>query len=97
MPRASHVAHKRRVAWVSISMHTCGSVSIIMVLLASLRAAGAPLLRANWEQETMIVSCWELVLNPCRYVKDGMLMRFKVSSLVKSRQNTHSSVKYEVI
>ena len=29
---ASHVSHKKRVAWVSISMHTCGSVSIIMVL-----------------------------------------------------------------
>ena len=29
---ASHVHHEKRVAWVPISMHTRGSVSIIMVL-----------------------------------------------------------------
>ena len=41
---ASHFDHKKRVAWVPISIHTCGSVSIIMELrLAVLRAAGAPL------------------------------------------------------
>ena len=41
---ASHVDHKKRFAWVPISMHTCGSVSIIMVLgLAALQVAGAPL------------------------------------------------------
>ena len=41
---ASHFDHKKRVAWVPISMHTCGPVSIIMELrLAFLRAAGAPL------------------------------------------------------
>ena len=40
----SHVDHKKRVAWVPIFMHTCGSVSIIIVLrLAVLRAAGGPL------------------------------------------------------
>ena len=34
----SHVAHEKRVAWVSISMHECGSVPIVIVLrLASLR------------------------------------------------------------
>ena len=41
---ASHFDHKKRVAWVLFSMHTCGSVSIIMELrLAVLRAAGASL------------------------------------------------------
>jgi len=41
---ASYVDHKKRVAWVSISMHACGSVPIVMWLrLAALRAAGAPL------------------------------------------------------
>ena len=41
IPAASQVDHKKRVAWVPISMHTCGSVSKIMVLrLAVLRAAG---------------------------------------------------------
>ena len=41
---ASHVDHRKRVAWVPISMHTCGPVSIVMVLrLAALRAAGDPL------------------------------------------------------
>ena len=32
---ASHVDHKNRVAWVPISLHTCDSVSIIMVLRRS--------------------------------------------------------------
>ena len=59
---ASHFDQKKRVAWVPISMHTCGSFfynygaplggpsgrrssAIIMGLrLATLRAAGAPLL-----------------------------------------------------
>jgi len=42
---ASHVDHEKRVARVSIFMHACGSVLIVMVLhLAALRAAGAPLL-----------------------------------------------------
>ena len=27
---ASHFYHKKRVAWVSISMHTCDPVSIVM-------------------------------------------------------------------
>ena len=41
---ASHVDHERRVGWVSISVHACGSVSIVLVLcLVSLWAAGAPL------------------------------------------------------
>ena len=45
---ASHVDHKKRVAWVPISMHTCGYVSIIVLLrLVVLRAAGAPLLTFN--------------------------------------------------
>jgi len=37
-----HVAMKKRVAWVSIPMHACGSVLAVMVL--RLGAAGAPLL-----------------------------------------------------
>ena len=41
---ASHFYHVKRVAWVSISMHTCNPVPIVMGLrLAALRAAGAPL------------------------------------------------------
>ena len=41
----SHFDHKKRVAWVPVSMHTCGPVSIIMELhLAALGAASAPLL-----------------------------------------------------
>ena len=41
---ASHFYHEKRVAWVSISMHACDPVSIVMGLrLAALRAAGAPL------------------------------------------------------
>ena len=39
---ASHFYHEKRVAWVSISMHICDPVSIVMGLcLAALRAAGA--------------------------------------------------------
>ena len=42
---ASHVDHEKRVAWVSSSVHACGSVPIVMVLrLAVLGVAGAPLL-----------------------------------------------------
>ena len=42
---ASHFYHAKRVAWVSISMHACDPVPIVMGLrLAALRAAGAPLL-----------------------------------------------------
>ena len=41
---ASHFYHKKRVGWVSISMHACGPVPIIIGLcLAALRAVGAPL------------------------------------------------------
>jgi len=41
---ASHVDHEKRVARISISMHACGSVPIVIVLpLATLWAAGAPL------------------------------------------------------
>ena len=29
---ASRVDHEKRVAWVSVSMYACGSVSIVMVL-----------------------------------------------------------------
>ena len=32
---ASHFDHKKRVAWVPASMHTCGPVSIIMGLRQS--------------------------------------------------------------
>ena len=39
---ASHFDHKKRVAWIPTSMHTCGSFSIIMGL--RFRAAGALLL-----------------------------------------------------
>ena len=44
---ASHFDHKKKVAWVPVSLqlHTCGPVSIIMELrLAVLQAARAPLL-----------------------------------------------------
>ena len=42
---ASHFYHEKRVAWVSISMHACDPVPIVMGLrLAALRAAGAPLI-----------------------------------------------------
>ena len=41
---ASHFYREKRVAWVSISMHTCDPVPIVMGLrLATLQAAGAPL------------------------------------------------------
>ena len=41
---ASHVDHEKRVACVSISMHACGSVPIVMVLpLAAFEAAGSSL------------------------------------------------------
>ena len=42
---AGHFYHEKRVAWVSISMHTCDPVPIVLGLrLAALGAAGAPLL-----------------------------------------------------
>ena len=42
---ASHVNHKMRVLWFSISVHACGSVPIVMVpRLADLWVAGAPLI-----------------------------------------------------
>ena len=42
---ASHFYHEKRVAWVSISMHACDPVPIVMGLrLAALRAARALLL-----------------------------------------------------
>ena len=42
---ASHFYHEKRVAWVSISMHTCDPVPIVMGLhLAALPAAGASLI-----------------------------------------------------
>ena len=45
MHAASHFYHKKRVAWVSISMHACDPIPIVMGLrLAALGAAGAPLL-----------------------------------------------------
>ena len=41
---ASHFYHEKRVAWVSISMHECDPVPIVMGLrLVALWAAGAPL------------------------------------------------------
>ena len=41
---ASHFYHEKRVAWVSISMHVCDPVPIVMGLrLAALWAARAPL------------------------------------------------------
>ena len=41
---AGHFYHEKRVAWVSISMHACDPVPIVMGLhLAALWAAGAPL------------------------------------------------------
>ena len=42
---ASHFHHEKRVVWVSISMHACDPVTIVMGLrLAALRATGDPLL-----------------------------------------------------
>ena len=43
---ACHFDHKKRVAWVPISMHTCGSFfyNYGALRFAALRAAGAPLL-----------------------------------------------------
>ena len=42
---ASHFYHKKRVAWVCVSMHACDPVPIVMGLrLAALWAAGAPLI-----------------------------------------------------
>ena len=41
---ASHFYHEKRVTWVSISMHTCDPVPIVMGLRSILRAVGAPLL-----------------------------------------------------
>ena len=41
---ASHFYHEKRAAWVSISMHACDPVLIVMGLrFAALRAARAPL------------------------------------------------------
>ena len=41
---ASHFYHEKRVAWVSISMHACDPVPIVMGLrLVALRVAKAPL------------------------------------------------------
>ena len=43
---ASYFYHEKSFAWVSISMHTCDPVPIVVgVRLAALRAAGAPLLQ----------------------------------------------------
>ena len=45
---ASHFYHEKRVARVSISMHACDPVPMVMELrLAALRAAGAPLLSSS--------------------------------------------------
>ena len=42
---AGHFYHEKRVAWLSISIHGCDPVPIVMGLrLAALRAAGAALL-----------------------------------------------------
>ena len=42
---ASHFYHEKRVAWVSISMHACDPLPIVMGLRSvALQAAGAPLL-----------------------------------------------------
>ena len=44
----NHFYHEKRVAWVSISMHACDPVPIVMRLhLAALLAAGAPLKRGQ--------------------------------------------------
>ena len=42
---ASYVDHEKRVAWVSISMHVCDPVPMVMALrLAALWSAQAPLI-----------------------------------------------------
>ena len=41
---ASHVDHEKRVAWLSISMHACGSIPIVMGLrLAVLGHQSSPI------------------------------------------------------
>ena len=48
---ASHFYHEKRISWVSISMHACDPVSIVMGLrLAALQAARVPLQRNNFEE-----------------------------------------------
>ena len=50
---ASHFDHKERVAWVTISMHTYGSVSIIMELCwSSAKIQSAP---SKFKQHCFIV------------------------------------------
>ena len=45
---ASPFYHEKRVSWVSISMHACDPVAMVMGLrLAALGAAGAPLQRIH--------------------------------------------------
>ena len=45
---ASHVNHKKRIAWVSIPMNTCGSFFYNYgARLAALRATGAPILEQS--------------------------------------------------
>ena len=55
---ANRFDHKKRVAWVPIFMHTCGSCfSIIMGLRsADLRVAGAPLLAI--EEAALVLDCF---------------------------------------
>ena len=51
--RGRRWAHAPVIAWVSISMHACDPVPIVMGLrLAALRAAGAPLLSADLNETT---------------------------------------------
>jgi len=53
---ASHVNHEKRVAWVSIPMHACGSVPIVVVLcLVTLLVAGV-LLHVHTETTIIKIS-----------------------------------------
>ena len=65
---ASHFYHAKRVAWVSISIHACDPVPIVMGLrLAALRAAGAPLLICDlisWLKLVML-PMWHVLIKKC--------------------------------
>ena len=71
---ASHFYHEKSVSWVSISMHACDPVPIVMELcLAALWAGEAPLytnsklfLRCNWFR---IHACW-LLFKEMSYILD---------------------------
>ena len=64
---ASHFYHEKRVAWVSISMHACDPVPVVMGLrLAALRAAGTPLVnRLLMSKAIYKENCFSIYCNRC--------------------------------